>query len=128
MSEPFAGERFSRHVTGTRFEDLSADAIFQAKTFILDTLGVGIAGSSAVDAGELQRISVRWGAGSEALNTPGPASVPVDPFPTSGFLSRGGTFWRCGKFECPLVVREEAVRPLANSARAQRSAGNNNTD
>jgi hypothetical protein len=59
---------------------------------------------------------------------PGPASVPVDPFPTSGFLSRGGTFWRCGKFECPLVVREEAVGPLANSARAQRSAGNNNTD
>jgi 2-methylcitrate dehydratase PrpD len=40
-------------------EDLSDDAVLQAKTFILDTMGVGIAGSSAARADELSQVSAR---------------------------------------------------------------------
>ena len=39
-------EAFADHVTGTRYEDMSAQAVRAAKTFILDTFGVGIAGST----------------------------------------------------------------------------------
>lgn len=40
-------ERFADHVLGTRFEDLPAAAIRAAKVFILDSLGVGLAGTRA---------------------------------------------------------------------------------
>ena len=48
MTEPaLASERFAAHVAGVRFDDLPEPAVEAAKTWILDTLGVGIAGSSA---------------------------------------------------------------------------------
>ncbi|KAF3015878.1 hypothetical protein E8E14_008895 [Neopestalotiopsis sp. 37M] len=47
---PLLAERFASHALETRFEDLTPDAVAQAKVFILDTLGVGIAGSSAFGA------------------------------------------------------------------------------
>jgi aconitate decarboxylase len=121
MNEPFAGERFSRHVTGTRFEDLPADAIFQAKSFILDTLGVGIAGSSAVGASELQRISARWGAGSEALIWGRRERVPA---PTAAFLN--GFQVHCQEFDClhePAVVHAMATLLPAAIAYAEREGG-----
>ena len=37
---------FADHVVRTGFHDLPGDAVKSAKTFILDTLGVGLAGSS----------------------------------------------------------------------------------
>ena len=66
MSHPVASERFARHALATRYEDLSDDAVLQAKTFILDTLGVGIAGSSAAGADELAQVSAGWGEGAHA--------------------------------------------------------------
>jgi 2-methylcitrate dehydratase PrpD len=59
-------ERFSAHAANTRFEDLPADAVERAKVFILDTLGVGIAGSSAPGAAELLSAARGWGAADEA--------------------------------------------------------------
>jgi 2-methylcitrate dehydratase PrpD len=66
MNPTLASERFARHALATRYDGLSADAILQAKTFILDTIGVGIAGSSAAGADELCKITTGWGAGAEA--------------------------------------------------------------
>ena len=66
MNHPVASERFARHALGTQYEDLSDDAVLQAKTFILDTMGVGIAGSSAAGADELSQVSAGWGEGAEA--------------------------------------------------------------
>ena len=40
-------ERFADHVVSTRFEDIPADALSAAKVFILDSLGVGLAGTRA---------------------------------------------------------------------------------
>jgi aconitate decarboxylase len=44
---------FASHVINTRFEDIPPDAITAAKTFLLDTLGVGLAGSSGPFVPEL---------------------------------------------------------------------------
>ncbi|HWN36164.1 MAG TPA: MmgE/PrpD family protein [Pseudonocardia sp.] len=40
----------ARFVTATRFEDLPADVVHRAKLHLLDTLGAGLAGSTAVEA------------------------------------------------------------------------------
>lgn len=44
---------FAAHVVDTSFDDIPAPAIAAAKTFILDTLGVGISGSNGPDAAAL---------------------------------------------------------------------------
>ncbi|WP_422003153.1 MmgE/PrpD family protein [Reyranella sp.] len=65
-----AAQRFATHALGTRFADLDTAAIERAKVFILDSLGVGIAGSS-VEGGEgLAGVAAGWGA-------PVSMSVPV---------------------------------------------------
>lgn len=56
-----AAERFAAHVRDTRFADLSPNAVAQAKVFILDSLGVGIAGSSVPHAEALLAIASGWG-------------------------------------------------------------------
>lgn len=50
----------------TRHEDLPPRAIDAAKTFILDTLGVGVGGASAPRVRELVDTAAGWGAGEEA--------------------------------------------------------------
>lgn len=57
-------DAFAKHTLETKFEDLTEDAIQQAKIFILDTLGVGIAGSSAFGADTLLKTAAN--AGEEA--------------------------------------------------------------
>jgi 2-methylcitrate dehydratase PrpD len=63
---PNAAETFAAHVAGTQFADIPSHAIARAKVFILDTLGVGIAGSSAQGSAELLASARLWGAGSDA--------------------------------------------------------------
>jgi 2-methylcitrate dehydratase PrpD len=56
-----AAERFARHALETKFDDLPTAAVERAKVYVLDSLGVGIAGSS-VDGGEgLLRVASGWG-------------------------------------------------------------------
>lgn len=50
----------------TRYEDLPSRAIEAAKTFILDTLGVGAGGAAAPRVAELIDTAASWGAGEEA--------------------------------------------------------------
>ncbi len=61
-----AARVFARHALTTRFEDLSDEAVAQAKIFILDTFGVGIAGSTADGADTLALASQDWGTGGQA--------------------------------------------------------------
>ena len=71
MSEPesirLLSERFATHALQTLFEDLTEDAISQAKVFILDTIGVGISGSSAFGADKLLRVSLNDGEGNASI-------------------------------------------------------------
>lgn len=62
-----AAARFAAHALGTRFVDLPKEAVERAKVYILDSLGVGIAGSSVEGGDGLVRIASGWGA----------AAVPV---------------------------------------------------
>jgi aconitate decarboxylase len=80
-----AAARFAEHALGTRFADLPIAAVERAKVFVLDSLGVGIAGSSVEGAEELLHEAAGWGAslaGSPAIpvwgrtiRLPAPAAV-----------------------------------------------------
>ncbi|MGE0416263.1 MAG: MmgE/PrpD family protein [Acetobacteraceae bacterium] len=57
-----AAARFASHALDTRFSDLPPAAVERAKVYVLDSMGVGIAGSS-VDGGDgLLRVAAGWGA------------------------------------------------------------------
>jgi 2-methylcitrate dehydratase PrpD len=56
-----AAARFAEHALTTRFEDLSPEAVRAAKIFILDSIGVGIAGSSVLGADRLRAVASGWG-------------------------------------------------------------------
>jgi aconitate decarboxylase len=56
-----AAARFAMHTIGTSFADLPGETVERAKVFILDSLGVGIAGSSAPHGDALCAIAARWG-------------------------------------------------------------------
>ena len=61
-----AAARFAEHALTTRFEDLSPQAVRAAKIFILDSIGVGIAGSSVPGADGLLAVASGWGNRPEA--------------------------------------------------------------
>ena len=105
-SPPDAIEVFADHVVATRFEDVPAAAIDAAKVFLLDSLGVGLAGTRApyvtewlaayqgAVPGEGARV---WGIG-QTLPTPAAAAV-------NGYLIHNS------EFDC---VHEAAVlHPMA---------------
>jgi 2-methylcitrate dehydratase PrpD len=57
-----AADRFADHALDTKFTDLPGAAVERAKVFVLDSLGVGVAGSS-VDGGDgLMHVAAGWGA------------------------------------------------------------------
>ncbi len=106
QAPPFAADRFADHVLGTTYQDLSADAVAQAKTFILDTIGVGIAGSTAVGADALLRTGIGWGSREQASiwgrreRVPAPVAAMVNGFQV-----------HCQEYDC---LSEAAVlHPLA---------------
>jgi 2-methylcitrate dehydratase PrpD len=101
-----ASERFARHAIQTRFEDLPGEAVLHAKTFILDTLGVGISGSTADGAQHLLDAAKGWGNGADAQVWGRHDRVPA---PTAALLN--GFQVHCQEFDC---VHEQAVlHPLA---------------
>lgn len=57
---------FSDHVVSTKFSKIPVDAIESAKKFILDSIGVAIAGSAGQWTEELVRCATLWGAGGES--------------------------------------------------------------
>ncbi|MEO9190177.1 MAG: MmgE/PrpD family protein [Acetobacteraceae bacterium] len=126
MTHERAAERFARHVVGTRYEDLPVEAIAQAKVFILDTFGVGVAGSTADGADALLAAGRGWGAGEEVAVWGRRARVPAV---TAAFLN--GFQAHCQEFDC---VHERAVlHPMATllsaaMAQAERAGGASGRD
>jgi len=68
---------FADHVVATGFRDLPAEAVRAAKIFILDTFGVGLAGSAGPMARELAAASAAWGHGAGARVWGGEVSRPA---------------------------------------------------
>ena len=60
-------ERFATHALSARFADLPAAAVHSVKVYVLDSLGVGIAGSSVEGGAGLLRVAAGWGEPTVAI-------------------------------------------------------------
>ncbi len=106
MTGPSLSERFAAHAAGLRFEDLPAAAVERAKVFILDTIGVGVAGSTAAGADELEGVAAGWGRGEEVpvwgrrLRLPAGSAVFLNAFQV-----------HCQEYDC--VCEAAVLHPLA---------------
>ena len=56
---------FSKHIHTAKFEDLDNETINKIKVFLLDTIGVGIAGSTGAKLSELKKVASDWSKGNE---------------------------------------------------------------
>jgi len=116
-----ASERLAAHVAGVRFEHLPEAAIDAAKIWILDTLGVGIAGSSAVGMDATRAAASRWGRGGEATIW---GTSQRAPAPAAAFVN--GTQVHNQEFDClheGAVVHAMATLLPAILAVAEREGG-----
>ena len=59
-----AADRFAAHVLDAEFAALPGAAVDAVKVFVLDSLGVGVAGSSVDGGAGLLRVAAGWGAGA----------------------------------------------------------------
>ena len=123
---PLAAERLADHVVATRVEDLPPAAIAAAKTFILDSLGVGVAGARAPFATELKAQAARWGSGAEARVWADRARLPE---PSAALVN--GFQIHNQEFDCvhePAVVHAMTVPLAAVLAFAERAGGVSGSD
>ena len=54
-------ENFADHVIRLDFNSLSPYGVEATRTFVQDSLGVGIVGSAALQNGEMRRAAALWG-------------------------------------------------------------------
>jgi len=100
------GEAFAQHAARVRFADLSPLAISKGKTFLLDTLGVAVAGSSGANVAAVLKLAGDWGPAEEATAWVG-----------GGRLSAGSAaianayLIHCLEFDC--VHEGAVVHPMA---------------
>lgn len=99
-------DAFSSHIANAGYEDLSSEAIAKAKTFLLDTIGVGLAGTSDGNAARVLATAERWGAGAEATAWGSGAKLPA---PSVAFAN--AYLIHCLEYDC---IHERAVmHPMA---------------
>jgi 2-methylcitrate dehydratase PrpD len=113
--------RFAEHVVTTTYDDLPPSAVVAAKTFLLDSLGVAVAGSGEPAAARLADVAATWGHGAQATvwgtgqRLPAPSAALVNAFQTHAL-----------EFDC--VHEGAVVHPMATAlaaalAHAERSGG-----
>lgn len=121
MTDRNLAELFAEHVVGTRYEDLPPAVIARAKVFILDTLGVAIAGSSAPGREEILGATRRWGAGTEGSLWGGGGTLPA---PQAALVNAFQI--HCQEYDCvcePAVLHPLATLLPAALAFAEREGG-----
>ncbi len=100
-------EAFIAHGQSARWEDLDGRAQTAVRIFLLDTLGVGIAGAAAPLATNVRAAASRWsGTGRAHFFGPGGHSAPPA---TAAFIN--GFQIHCQEFDC--VHEAAVVHPLA---------------
>jgi 2-methylcitrate dehydratase PrpD len=78
--------KFSKHVVETGYDDLSSEAISATKTFLLDTIGVAVAGSAGPWVEELVECLGHWGAADHSsvwvrgTKLPAPAAAMANAY------------------------------------------------
>lgn len=99
-------EILARHVVETRYEDLPEATVRAAKTFILDSIGVGVAGTNGAWVKELLATVARWGSGDDSRALVFGTALPA---PTAAIVN--AYFIHCLEFDC---VNEGAIiHPMA---------------
>ena len=113
--------RFAEHVVTTSFDDLPAAVVAATKTFVVDSLGVAVAGSGEPLASQLGRTASAWGRGDEATvwgtgqRLPAPSAALVNAYQS-----------HCLEFDCVhegAVVHAMATALPAAVAFAERAGG-----
>lgn len=66
-------------VLSTRFEDFSERTIEKGKTFLLDTLGVGVAGCNGYRIERIIKVASSWGSGDDATVWVSGERLPATP-------------------------------------------------
>jgi 2-methylcitrate dehydratase PrpD len=114
-------EAFARHALSVDYTALPAEAVMAAKTFILDTFGVGVAGAKARHADEVLRAARGWGvpgAGDAAHTWASGARLPAVQ---AAFVNAFQI--HCQEYDCvhePAVVHPLATILAALCAEAER--------
>ncbi|HEX7076687.1 MAG TPA: MmgE/PrpD family protein [Hyphomicrobiaceae bacterium] len=99
-------QSISSFIAKTRYEDLPAEAIKKTKTFLLDSIGVGLAGTSDPNAARVLAAAERWGTGDEATAWGSGAKLPA---PSAAFAN--AYLIHCLEYDC---IHERAVmHPMA---------------
>jgi aconitate decarboxylase len=113
--------RFAEHVVSTRYEDLPTAAVTATTIFILDSLGVAVAGSAAPFATELRDVAMRWGSASDARVWACGTALPA---PAAALCN--GYQIHNSEYDCvheAAVVHPMAVLLSATLAHAERARG-----
>ncbi len=118
--EAGAAGAFVDHALGLRWEDIAAADRRAAKTFLHDTLCVGVAGARAPYADAVLAVASSWGRGDEGsvLGRPGLRL----PAPSAAFVNAFQI--HCQEFDCvhePAVLHPMATVAAALRAEAERS-------
>lgn len=93
-------------VVNTGFDDLGDNVVDKAKTFLLDTFGVGVAGCAGYRIDKIIEVASGWGAGDEAT-----VWVSGEKLPAGGAAFVNGYQIHSLEFDC---VNEDAVlHPMA---------------
>lgn len=109
------------HVLGLAEGDLAPDALRAAKTFLLDTLGVGIAGAAAPLTHSVRQAARSWG-GEGGCSVWGAGALTAPPA-TAAFLNAYQI--HCQEFDCvhePAVVHPMAAITAALAAEVEAKA------
>jgi len=112
---------FARHVVGTGHADLPAAAVAATKTFILDSLGVGVAGSAGPWVRELVDTCGAWGAADAAR-----VWVRGTALPAPAAAMCNGYQIHNSEYDCvheAAVVHPMAVLLAATMAHAEQARG-----
>lgn len=94
------------HILSARFEDLAGLPLAKSKTFLLDSLGVGIAGSSGAQLDELLATVQGWGQGDEAT-----VWVTGERLPAGSAAILNAYQIHCLEYDC--VHEGAVVHPMA---------------
>ena len=99
-------DRLVAHVADAQYSDLRSGDIERAKIFLLDTLGVGIAGSSGAAVPELIKTVQSWGSGDDAT-----VWVTGERLPAQSAAIVNAYQIHCLEFDC--VHEGAVVHPMA---------------
>lgn len=100
-------DAFVKHGLETRFDDLSPEAVRAVKTYLLDTLGVGIAGAAVPLTAIVRNAAGLWG-GTGSAHVWGKDSVSTTPA-NAAFVN--GFQIHCQEYDC--VHEPAVVHPMA---------------